>query len=101
MPYMTESDTATAAVDPQLREQVVDTICALLPKVLKREVSGASADSNLMNDLGMSSTTALELVLELEESLQREISVEDLGREDFDTVGTLATYVAGNLLPEE
>jgi acyl carrier protein len=80
---------------------VVATICGLLPKVLKREVTGASADSNLMDDLGMSSTTALELVLELEESLEREISVEDLGREDFDTIGTLATYVAGNLLPEE
>ena len=68
---------------------------------LKREVSEASESTNLMEDLGMSSTTALELVLELEEALEREISVEDMGREDFDTVGTLASYVAGNLLPEE
>lgn len=98
---MTDVDTTTAPFDPALREEVVEKICGLLPRVLKREVTEASEHSTLMEDLGMSSTTALELVLELEESLEREISVEDLGREDFDTVGSLANYVAGNLLPEE
>ncbi|WP_238011098.1 phosphopantetheine-binding protein [Dactylosporangium sp. AC04546] len=93
------SDTAT--IDPVLREQVVETICDLLPRVLKREVAGASETTTLMDDLGMSSTTGLELVLELEDRLEREISVEDLGRDNFETVGTLADYVAGNLLPEE
>ncbi|MEU7868944.1 phosphopantetheine-binding protein [Dactylosporangium sp. NPDC049140] len=93
------SDTAT--IDPALREHVVETICALLPRVLKREVPDASEGTTLMDDLGMSSTTGLELVLELEDRLEREISVEDLGRDDFETVGTLASYVAGNLLDEE
>jgi acyl carrier protein len=93
------SDTAT--IDPALREHVVTTICDLLPRVLKREVPDASEGTTLMDDLGMSSTTGLELVLELEDRLEREISVEDLGRDDFETVGTLATYVAGNLLEEE
>ncbi|MHA6765393.1 phosphopantetheine-binding protein [Streptacidiphilus sp. PAMC 29251] len=97
---MTEQDTALTAIDPALREQLVDSICALLPHVLKREVSGATADTTLMEALGMSSTTGLELVLELEERLELEISVEDLGRGDFGTVGTLADYVAGNLVPE-
>ncbi|KQV13394.1 phosphopantetheine-binding protein [Kitasatospora sp. Root187] len=83
-----------------MREQLVDTICDLLPLVLKREVTGATADTTLMEALGMSSTTGLELVLELEERLAVEISVEDLGRDDFGTVGSLADYVAGNLLPE-
>jgi acyl carrier protein len=93
--------TDTATLDPALRAQVLDSIVALLPRVLKRDMPDASEHSTLMEDLGMSSTTALELVLELEESLEREISVEDLGREDFDTVGSLANYVAGNLLPED
>ncbi|MET7396070.1 phosphopantetheine-binding protein [Dactylosporangium sp. NPDC005572] len=93
------SDTAT--IDPVLREQVVETICDLLPRVLKREVAGASETTTLMDDLGMSSTTGLELVLELEDRLEREISVEDLGRDNFETVGTLADYVAGNLLAED
>ena len=93
------SDTTT--IDPDQRQQVVDTICELLPRVLKREVSGASESTTLMDDLGMSSTTGLELVLELEDKLEREISVEDMGRDNFETVGSLADYVAGNLLPEE
>ncbi|MFC1415666.1 phosphopantetheine-binding protein [Streptacidiphilus cavernicola] len=99
---MTELDTTTAptAIDPALRDRLVDSICGLLPHVLKREVTGATADTTLMEALGMSSTTGLELVLELEERLELEISVEDLGRDDFGTVGTLADYVAGNLLPE-
>ena len=97
---MTERDTALAAIDPALREQLVESICALLPHVLKREVTGATADTTLMEALGMSSTTGLELVLELEERLELEISVEDLGRDDFGTVGSLADYVAGNLIPE-
>jgi acyl carrier protein len=95
---MTEVDTAA---DPQLRDRVVDEICVLLPRVLKRDVAGATADTTLMEALGLSSTAALELVLELEERLEREISVEELGREDFATIGTLAGYIAANLLPEE
>jgi len=98
---VTDVDTTTATLDPALRAQVLDNIVALLPRVLKREMPDANEQSTLMEDLGMSSTTALELVLELEESLEREISVEDLGREDFDTVGSLANYVAGNLLEED
>jgi len=93
--------TDTTTIDPALREQVVETICDLLPRVLKRDVPGASETTTLMDDLGMSSTTGLELVLELEDRLEREISVEDLGRDNFETVGSLADYVAGNLLPEE
>lgn len=95
---MTELDTAA---DPGLRDRVVDEICALLPRVLRREVAGATADTTLMEALGLSSTAALELVLELEERLEREISVEDMGRDDFATIGTLAGYIAANLLPEE
>ena len=98
---MTEQDTNVVAVDPELRDQVVRDICALLPRVLKREVTDATAETTLMEALGLNSTAALELVLELEERLEREISVEDMGREDFATIGTLAGYIAANLLPEE
>ena len=92
---------AIAAADPRFRARIVDTVCDLLPDVLKREVSGAGEGTTLMEDLGMSSTGALEIVLLLEENLEIEISVEDLGREHFETVGTLADYVAGNVIPED
>ena len=91
---------ADATADPEFRGRIVDTVCILLPEVLKREVSGAGESTTLMADLGMSSTGALEIVLLLEENLEIEISVEDLGREHFETVGTLADYVAGNVIDE-
>ncbi|MFD7732579.1 acyl carrier protein [Kitasatospora phosalacinea] len=97
---MTERDTAPPSIDPALRGQLVDDICALLPKVLKREVTGATASTTLMEALGMSSTSGLELILELEGYLDVEISVEELGRPDFGTVGSLADYVAQNLIQE-
>lgn len=77
-------------------DQLVEHICALLPRVLKRDVAGATATTALMTDLAMNSTTALELMLELEEELEIEISVEDLDRDDFATVGALAGYVGSN-----
>jgi acyl carrier protein len=92
--------TGPAAADPALRGQLVDSIRELLPRVLRREVAGVTEDTALMEALGLSSTTGLELVLELEERLGLEISVEDLGRDDFGTVGSLADYVAGNLLTD-
>jgi acyl carrier protein len=49
----------------------------------------------------MSSTTGLELMLELEESLGIEISVEELDRDDFATVSSLAGYVAANIIGAE
>jgi acyl carrier protein len=97
---MTDQHTAPPLAGETSRERLVETICALLPRVLGREVSGATADTALMDALGLSSTAGLELVLELEERLDLEISVEDLGRHDFGTVGTLADYVLGNLLTE-
>jgi acyl carrier protein len=97
---MTEQHPAPTATDPELRERLVDGIRDLLPRVLKREVGPVTADTALLDALGLTSTTGLELVLELEERLDLEISVEELGRDDFGTVGSLADYVAGNLLTD-
>jgi acyl carrier protein len=94
-------DGDTATVDTELRTRVVARICDLLPRVLRHDVAGVSAGTALMDDLGMSSTSALELMLELEEALELEISVEDLDRDDFDTVGSLADYVVHNLISDE
>jgi acyl carrier protein len=94
---MTQPDTDA----PQLRERVIEDICALLPGILQEEVTGLCADTELLVALGLTSTTALEVILRVEERLGLEISVEDLEREDFATVGTLADYIAANLLPPE
>ncbi len=89
----------TTQLDPAMRQRVIDAICDLLPKVLKAPAPGASADTALLDELGMNSTRGLELMLELEEFLEIEVSVEDLDREHFTTVATLADYVVANVLP--
>lgn len=96
-----DTEAIATPADPRLRDQVADAICALLPEVLNREVADASADTALMEALGLTSTAGLELVLRIEESLELEISVEELDRQDFETVGSLADYVAANLLSED
>jgi acyl carrier protein len=84
-----------------MTDNLVDSICALLPRVLRREMPALSPSTALMEDLAMSSTTGLELMLELEESLAIEISVENLDRGHFATVSTLADYVAANIVAED
>jgi acyl carrier protein len=96
----TVDEGGTTTVEAHTAAQLVDTICGLLPQVLRREMPAVSRDTTLMEDLAMSSTTGLELMLEIEEHLEIEISVEDLDRSDFATVGSLADYVAANILPE-
>jgi acyl carrier protein len=86
---------------PRLRERVTETICALLPDILQEEITGLCPDTELLAALGLTSTTALEVILRVEERLGLEISVEDLEREDFATIGTLADYIAAHLLPPE
>ena len=94
------SDTTT--IDPDLRQQVVDTICELLPRVLKREVTERLGEHHAhgrpRHELHHRPGAAC---WSWRTTLEREISVEDMGRDNFETVGSLADYVAGNLLPEE
>jgi acyl carrier protein len=88
-------------VDGELRKRVVDSMDVLLPRVLRKDVAVAGEDTRLMEDLGLSSSSTLELLLELEEELQIQITVEDVDREDFASVGTLATFIAGHTLALE
>jgi len=87
-------------VDTTLRGQVVDTICAVVPRITRQQLPSVGEDTRLMEDLNLSSSSTLELMLEIEESLDIQINVEDIDRDDFRTVGTLADFVAGHLLDE-
>ncbi|MFC7484530.1 hypothetical protein ACFQX7_37150 [Luedemannella flava] len=48
----------TTQLDPAMRQRVIDGICELLPRVLKTPTPGASADTALLDELGMNSTRA-------------------------------------------
>lgn len=82
-----------------LRERVVDAMTALLTRILRRDAP-VTEQMALMDELGLSSSLGLELLLELEEELSIQIDVEDLDTEQMYTVGDLATYVATHSTPQ-
>jgi acyl carrier protein len=88
-------------LDTDLRPRILETMFNLLPRVLRRDVPGVSEQTTLMEDLGLTSSTTLELLLELEESLEIQINVEDIGEDDVTNLGALADYIASHLLSDE
>jgi acyl carrier protein len=93
------TELASTAVDAELRQRVIDTICEVLPRVLGRDLPDVSADTTLM-DLELTSASTLEMMLEVEDALEIQVDVEDFDREHLETIGTLATYVAGHALAD-
>ena len=85
-------------LDPAFRQQVVDAMTAVLDRLLDRS-EPVTEDMRLMEELGLSSTLGLELMLELEDQLMILIDVELLDGDQMKTVGDLATFVAGHSRP--
>ena len=84
-------------VDPALRSRILEGIAELLPRILKRtegDPPPTAESTKLFDELGLSSSTTLELLLELEEELEIQIDVEDIDQRDLETIGTLADFIA-------
>jgi acyl carrier protein len=92
---------ATAQPDTDLRERVVVSIGTLLPKVLKRDVPAMPEQTRLFDELGLSSASTLELLLELEEDLDIQIDVEEIDQGDLASIGSLADFVSAHALTDE
>ncbi|HEU5268722.1 MAG TPA: phosphopantetheine-binding protein [Jatrophihabitans sp.] len=88
-------------IDADLRERVVSSIGTLLPRILKRDMAEPAEDARLFDELGLSSSSTLELLLELEETLEIQIDVEEIGQDDLETIGTLASFVASHALTDD
>jgi acyl carrier protein len=85
--------------DRALRAQVMESIRVVLPKVARDagvEVLEVSDGTRLMEDLGLTSAATLELMLELEESMDIQIDVEGIQPADLASIGALADFVAGH-----
>lgn len=85
-------------LDPEFRQQVVDTMTTVLARLLDRP-EPVTEDMRLMEELGLSSTLGLELLLEVEDQLEILIDVEQMDADQMRTVGDLATFVAGHSQP--
>lgn len=92
---------AAAPIDGELRERVVESMRLLLPRVLKREVPAPAEEVCLVDELGLTSSSTLTLILELEEHLDIQVDVEEIDQDDLMTLGKLADFVAGHAITEE
>lgn len=72
---------------------VVESVETALTEVLEREVSGLTADVRLFEDLHLDSTSVMEMLMSLEDSMNVAIDPETLDMDDFMTVGTLTAYL--------
>ncbi|MFG3226575.1 acyl carrier protein [Kitasatospora sp. NPDC048194] len=81
------SDTVT---DPKY----VDAVRQGLSQVLDKDVSGAGENVRLFDELGLDSSSALELLITIEEILDVQFDADELDMTHFETVGSLAGFVA-------
>jgi len=79
-----------------LRPRVLDSIRILLPRVLGREVQPPAESACLFDEVGLTSAHTLSLLLELEEELDIQIDVEEIGGDDLGSLGSLADFVASH-----
>ena len=85
-------------LDGEFRQQVLDTMTAVLARLLDR-AEPVTEDMRLMEELGLSSTLGLELLLQVEDQLMILIDVELMDGDQMRTVGDMATFVAGHSQP--
>ncbi len=85
-------------LDDEFRQQVADTMITVLTRLLERS-EPVTEDMRLMEELGLSSTLGLELLLEVEDQLLILIDVELMDQEQMSTIGDMATFVAAHSQP--
>ncbi|MGD0602579.1 MAG: phosphopantetheine-binding protein [Streptosporangiaceae bacterium] len=90
--------------DSALRGRVMESMQVILPKLLARDAEDAAVELSesmrLMEDLGLTSVSTLELMLELEDALEIQIDVEEIEPADLTSLGALADFVAGHVLAD-
>lgn len=75
------------------RQDTVAAIETALSEVLEREVVDLTEQVRLFEDLHLDSTSVLELLMSLEDSIGFSVDPENLDMDDFKSVGTLSDYL--------
>jgi acyl carrier protein len=87
-----------AGLDAGFRQRVVDTMTTVLAQLLDR-AEPITEEMSLMEELRLSSTLGLELLLQVEDELEILIDVEQMDADKMRTVGDMATFIAGHSRP--
>ncbi len=76
-------------------DRVAAKVSVTLARMLKRDPRGFEAHTRMLDaDLGLDSTSMLELLLDLEAEFGVELDPRALEQRDFETVGSLSAFVA-------
>jgi acyl carrier protein len=75
------------------RTEIVSHLQAALSAVLGREVTDLRPDLRLFEDLDLDSTSVIDLLMSLEDTIGLEIDPDELGPEVFETVASLTDYI--------
>ncbi|TDP92996.1 phosphopantetheine-binding protein [Labedaea rhizosphaerae] len=87
-----------AQVDVALRQRVVEAMSEVIKRLVQRD-EPVTEDMDMADELGISSSLGLELLLEVEERTGIQIDVEALRPDELRTVGQLATFIATHSRP--
>jgi len=75
------------------RTQIIEHIRIALAEVLNRQIDQLTEETRLFEDLALDSTSVIELLMGLEDTMDIEIDADELEPEVFQTVGSLTNYV--------
>jgi acyl carrier protein len=75
------------------RQHMVAAVGSALSEVLEQEVDGIAEDTRLFEDMHLDSTSVLELLMTLEDTIGFSVDPESLDMDDFRSVGTLTDYL--------
>jgi acyl carrier protein len=87
-----------AQVEVALRQRVVEAMSEVIKRLVRRD-EPVTEDMDMADELGISSSLGLELLLEVEERTGIQIDVEALRPDELRTVGQLATFIATHSRP--
>lgn len=82
----------------ETRQRVVNSIETLLPRIINRDTTemGMAEGTRLFEELGLSSSKTLELLLALEDDLDIHVDVEEIDQRSLESIGSLADFVAAH-----
>ena len=78
-----------------------DALRAALEEVLKKDLPELAPQMRLFSDLAMDSTSVIELLMALEDTMGLQIDPDELTPDVFETVGALSAYIDSCLAGQE
>ncbi|MFC9434470.1 acyl carrier protein [Nocardia sp. NPDC057030] len=75
------------------QQAVTEQVVVILAKMVRREPDSIQRTTRLFDDLGLDSTSALELLILIEDGIGVEFDEDTLEPDHFETVASLVAYV--------